>query len=83
MRRLGRVLHVSKNRNIILKVENLPRIGQTVVNNELRPVGKVLDIFGPVTSPYAAVTLEARGEKALVDTSLYVLPPKKERRIHR
>ncbi len=83
MRRLGRVLHVSKDRNIILKVESLPRIGQAVVNKELKPVGKVLDIFGPVTSPYAAVAPESHGAKTPANASLYILPPKRERRIHR
>lgn len=76
MQRLGRVLHVSQSRNIIITIENLPKIGDTVVNENLKPIGKILDIFGPVSSPYASIKPKIQGIEKLVDKMLYVLPSK-------
>jgi len=74
LQRLGRVLHVSQSRNIIITIENLPKIGETVVDENLKSIGKILDIFGPVSSPYASVkpTVQEIGEFA--GKMLYVLP---------
>ena len=80
MQRLGRVLHISPSRNVVIKIENIPGIGETVVDENLRPVGKILDIFGPVTSPYAAVKPTIREHEKLTDKMLYVLPSERERR---
>lgn len=80
MIRLGRVLHISSSKNIIVKVENTPKIGETVVDESLRPVGEVFDIFGPVSSPYVAVKPKISKFSALVGKTLYVLPSKREGR---
>jgi len=40
---------------MILKAENIPRIGDEVINEKLKPIGTVFDIFGPTSSPYVAV----------------------------
>ena len=80
MQRLGLVLHVSPSRNIITKVEHSPRIGETVVDEDMKPVGKVFDIFGPVSSPYAAVKPSIREPKSLIGKRLYVSPRRAEGR---
>lgn len=76
MQRLGLVLHISPSRNIIAKVENTPRIGQTVVDENLKPIGKVFDIFGPVSAPYVAVRPSVSEVTRLVSKTVYVLPLK-------
>jgi len=83
LQRLGRVLHLSPSRNIIIKVENIPRIGETVVDENLRPIGKIFDIFGPVSSPYAAVKPTTQEIEKLTNKMLYAIPLKrrKERRM--
>jgi len=54
--RVGTVLHLSRSSsNLILKVENEPRIGDTVLDSEGKKMGRVFDLFGPVSSPYLAV----------------------------
>ncbi|MDI6691286.1 MAG: Gar1/Naf1 family protein [Candidatus Bathyarchaeota archaeon] len=80
MYRIGRVLHLSSSRNLIVKIENTPRIGETVVDENLTPVGKVFDIFGPVSSPYAAIKSTLREAEKLTDKILYVFPSKGEKR---
>jgi rRNA processing protein Gar1 len=63
-----------------VKIENNPRIGETVVDENLVPVGKVFDIFGPVHSPYAAIKPTLRETEKLAGKILYVFPSKGERR---
>jgi RNA-binding protein len=63
-----------------VKIENTPRIGETVVDENLKPVGKVFDIFGPVSSPYAVVKPTLREAEKLAGNILYVFPSKGERR---
>ena len=79
MQRLGLVLHISPSRNIIAKVENTPRIGDTVVDENLKPIGKVFDIFGPVSSPYVAVRPSIQEPGKLTNKTLYVLPSKRRK----
>ena len=54
--RVGTVLHLSRSSgNLILKAENEPRIGDPVLDSEGKKMGRVFDIFGPLSSPYLAV----------------------------
>ncbi len=80
MQRLGLVLHISPSRNIITKTESVPKIGDAVVDENLKPIGKVFDIFGPVTSPYAAVRPSTREADRLASKMLYVIPSERRRR---
>ncbi len=80
LQRLGLVLHVSPSRNVIVKVEGTPRIGEAVVDENLKPVGKVFDVFGPVSSPYAAIRPSTREFEKLANKTLYVLPSRKRER---
>lgn len=77
MIRLGLALHISSSRNIIVKVEKTPKIGETVVDENLKPVGEVFDIFGPVSAPYAAVKPKTSKPESLVNKVLYISPSKK------
>jgi len=69
---------------MILKSENLPRIGDKVVNENLQSVGMVFDIFGPTSSPYVAIKPNVKEPQNLVNNVLYVIPssskPKREKR---
>ena len=79
MQRLGRALHISSSRNVVVQIENIPKIGETVVDENLRRVGKVFDILGPVSSPYAIVKPTVREYEKLTNKMLYVLPLKEEK----
>lgn len=71
------MLHISSNGNIIVKIENLPKIGDKVVDENLNIVGEIFDIFGPVSAPYAAVKLKTTKPENFVNKPLYVLPRSK------
>jgi RNA-binding protein len=79
LQRLGRVLHTSPSRNIIIKTENLPKIGETVVDENLKPVGKIFDIIGPVSSPYVTIKPTTTEPEKLVNKTLYVHPSKRRK----
>jgi len=74
LQRIGYVLHVSSTKNMILKAENIPRIGDRVVDENLNSVGTVFDVFGPVSSPYVAVRPSVEEPSLFVDHVLYAVP---------
>lgn len=81
MQRLGLILHVSPSHNIIVRVENIPRIGEAVFDKNLKSIGKVFDLFGPVSSPYAVVKPRSRlrNSREVASMTVYTSPPKKEK----
>ena len=80
MQRLGTVLHISQSRNIVTKAESPPKAGATVVDENLKIVGKVFDMIGPVSLPYALVKPIIGDPEKLVGRKLYVSPQRGERR---
>jgi RNA-binding protein len=79
LQRLGRVLNVTPSQNIIVKLDKAPKIGLPVVDENLQNVGKVFDVIGPVSSPYAVVRASVKDPERLADRQLYILPSKKKR----
>jgi rRNA processing protein Gar1 len=65
---------------MILNAENIPRIGDKVTNENLKPVGTVLDVFGPTSSPYVAVKPQIKTPEQFVNHILYVVPSKDGRK---
>ena len=79
LNRIGCVLHVSNTKNMIIKAENIPRIGDKVANEKLKSVGTVFDVFGPTSSPYVAVKPSTQNPEQLVNQVLYAIPSKSGR----
>jgi RNA-binding protein len=76
LHRIGHILHVSNTKNMILKAENIPRIGDSVADENLKQVGTVFDVFGPTSAPYVAVKPHIRNPEQLVNHVLYAVPSK-------
>lgn len=79
MQRLGRVSNVTPSRNLIVKTENPPKIGFEVVDENLNVVGKVFDIIGPVSAPYAVIKPTVREPDKLVNKPVYLFLSKTKR----
>jgi RNA-binding protein len=79
LQRLGRVSNVSPSRNVIVKAENTPKLGSEVVDENLKVVGKVFDIIGPVTAPYAVIKPTNIEPTRLVNKQVYLLLSKTQR----
>jgi len=79
LQRLGHVLHITPSGNIIVKIENSSRIGETVVDENLKTVGKVFDMIGPVSAPYVVVKPMTKELGKLADKILYVVPSQRRK----
>ena len=79
MQRLGRVLNVTPSQNVVVKTDKPPKIGLTVVDENLKVVGKIFDIIGPVSAPYAVVKPAIKEPEKLTNKQLYMILSKKER----
>jgi RNA-binding protein len=79
LHRIGHVLHVSSTKNVIVRAENTPRIGDKVTNEKLKPIGTVFDVFGPTSSPYVAVKPHIQNPEQLINKVLYATPSKSTR----
>jgi rRNA processing protein Gar1 len=64
---------------MIVKSEQAPRIGEEVVDENLNVVGKVFDIIGPVSAPYAVVKPSVRETAKLLNKPVYLLLSKTKR----
>ncbi len=79
LQRLGRVLSATPSRNVVVKIEKPPKIGSEVVDESLKVVGRVFDIIGPVSSPYAVIKSDIKNPERLTNKNLYLLLSKKNR----
>jgi RNA-binding protein len=79
LQRLGKVLHVTPSRNVVVKADKTPKIGSAVVDERLKVVGKVFDVIGPVPSPYVVVKPAIKEPERLTAKQLYLLLSKKKR----
>ena len=79
MQRLGKALNVTPSHNIVVKINKTPQIGATVIEEKLKVIGKIFDIIGPVSSPYAVVKTTVRDPEKLVNKQLYQLLSKRKR----
>ena len=68
---------------MILKAENIPRIGDQVANEKLKPIGTVFDVFGPTSAPYVAVKTQIKNPEQLINHILYAVPSKDGRKMRK
>ena len=79
LQRLGKVLSVTPSQSLVVKIDKPPKLGSAVIDENLKVVGKVFDIVGPVSSPYAVIRPSVQNPEKLTGKQLYVSPSKKER----
>ena len=70
---------MTPSQSVIVKADKTPKIGSAVVDENLKVVGKVFDVIGPVSSPYAVVKPAVKEPAKLTDKQLYLLLSKKQR----
>lgn len=79
LQRLGQASHLSSSRNLIIKIKQIPQIGEIVVDENLKSVGKVVDVFGPVSSPYASIKPMVKEPEKLLKKNVVCDPLKKKK----
>ncbi|WP_455363450.1 H/ACA ribonucleoprotein complex subunit GAR1 [[Eubacterium] cellulosolvens] len=75
MRRLGKVLHLSKSRALIVKLDppKFVRPGTKACDSKLKNVGIVTDVLGPVSGPYASVRPTIAKPESIIGRTVYGL----------
>lgn len=75
MRRLGKVLHLTKSGNLILRLEEtpVPTISAHVCDYKLRTIGQVNNVLGPAKNPYVSVKPASSVDGTLVGRILYLV----------
>lgn len=71
MNRLGRVLHYSTNHLWVVRSENPAAPGTPALDKQLKPVGTVQDVIGPVKQPYLTIKPTVPNPKAYAGQVLY------------
>ncbi len=83
MKRLGTALHISRSGNIIVKssLRDPPPLGSRVFDRNMKRLGVVVDVIGPVEAPYIVVRPESSEIKLVFEPGVvYFAPPRRERR---
>ena len=73
MKRLGKVLHLSGNKNLILRTRIKIKPQTIVLDNRLNQIGKIYDAFGPVTNPYVSIKPSVKNPEKYVGRVLYLM----------
>ena len=75
LRRLGKVLHFSRSRALIVKLDppKFVKPGTKACDSKLRNVGIVSDIIGPVSAPYVSVNPTISKPDSMIGRILYTL----------
>ncbi len=71
MKRLGRVLHLSNSKKLILKTKVKVRTGTKVLIAKGKLVGRVFDIFGPIADPYVSIDPSVKDPDRYIGRVLY------------
>jgi RNA-binding protein len=72
MKRLGVVSHYAKQGFLIVRTNWVPSLNELVIDKELKPVGVVKDVFGPVDHPYVAVKPRVKDPERYIGALLYI-----------
>lgn len=70
---MGRILHISKSNLILAKVKTPSKIGSFVYLKDGQKIGEIIDIFGPISCPYALIKpLKKLNENEIAGASIYL-----------
>lgn len=70
------MLHLSGSRKLVLRTNIRVKAGTQVFDEELRSIGKIFDVFGPVSNPYVSIEPAIGDVERCVGRSLYVIEEK-------
>ena len=84
IRPLGKVLHVTPSKLLVVKIanpKNIPPLGVSItIGKGDRSIGKLIDIIGPITNPYGVVKLISKDLEIEPGTDVFFIVPRPRRR---
>jgi rRNA processing protein Gar1 len=60
LKRLGTVVHVAPGNKLIVQSDTKPKnlkLNAIALTEQMRKIGRIVDIFGPVSKPYFSIKL--------------------------
>jgi len=75
LQRLGKVLHLSNSRKLVLRTKVKVEAGTEVLSANWKSVGTVFDIFGPVGKPYVSIKTLISNPDHYIGRFLYTVVP--------
>lgn len=72
LKAVGRALHVSHSGALIVKLTAPVQAGALLLDEEGRPVGRVVSLMGPVAAPYASVRVMTDRVKRVLGRHVYL-----------
>lgn len=72
MEEVGEILHAIHGNRAIAKVKITPKLGLTVYDIRRKPIGQIVDIFGPVKSPYIEIEVKDQDPKKIVNSPIFI-----------
>lgn len=79
MKKLGKVAIIARNGNLLIKSSKPQRIGTPVVDQQIKRLGKIVDVIGPVRAPYIVVNTKGLGKQLKVGDVLYLMDKQPQR----
>jgi len=73
LKRLGKVLHLSSSRKLILRTKVKVKIGTEALGVKRNPIGTIFDIFGPVGNPYVSIKPSITDPDRYIGRIFYIL----------
>ncbi len=62
LKKIGVITHITKSNNIVIKAEEIPEINEVVYLKNKSEIGRVIEVFGPVSSPFILVKYNGKSE---------------------
>mgnify|MGYP001626148567 FL=1 len=62
LKKIGIIMHLTKSNNIVIKAEEIPEINDTVYLKNKSEIGRVVEVFGSVSSPFVLVKYNGKPE---------------------
>ena len=79
MKKVGKVAIIARNGKLLIKSSKPQRIGTPVVDQQIKRLGKIVDVIGPVRAPYIVVNTKGLGKKLKVGDVLYLMDKQPQR----
>ncbi|MHA2408332.1 MAG: H/ACA ribonucleoprotein complex subunit GAR1 [Candidatus Ranarchaeia archaeon] len=73
MKRLGKVSHLSNSNHLILRTNTKIKPQSPVLDSHLTQIGKIYDVFGPVSNPYVSIKPTIKNPEKFVGRILYLM----------
>ncbi len=79
LKKVGKVSMINKKGDLLVKSDRAHRIGTFVVNQQIKNIGKIVDIIGPTNAPYILINTREAAAKAKKGELVYLLDKSPQR----